>query len=161
MVAWNPLIIISFFFKRPQNFSQMLHALSHEVGHNMGAKHDEKTKHCNTTSNYLMSQRLHHISTLDILPPNYSSKDLFNPEYFNSGLFIPFTVGPDGSPSDFWTICFSTLSHELLNHDVFYHELFDLELFNHELFNPRFSPPDSSTPDFLPWTFQLWSVHEL
>ena len=72
----------------------MLHALSHEVGHNMGAKHDEKTKHCNTTSNYLMSQRLHYISTLDISTPDYSFKDLFNPEHFNPGLFIPILLDP-------------------------------------------------------------------
>ena len=62
------------FFKRTQNISEMLRALSHEVGHNMGAKHDEKTKHCNTTSNYLMSQRLHYISTLAISTPDSSSE---------------------------------------------------------------------------------------
>ena len=89
MVAWNPLIITSQFFQRTQNISEMLHALSHEVGHNMGAKHDEDTKHCKNHSNYLMSQRLHHISTLD-----YLSKDLFNPEHFNSGLFIPILLDP-------------------------------------------------------------------
>ena len=85
MVAWNPLIMIHItFFKRTQNISEMLHALSHEVGHNMGAKHDEDTKHCKNKSNYLMSQRLHYISN-----PDSSSEDLFNPELFNSGLFIP------------------------------------------------------------------------
>ena len=99
MVAWNPLIIISFFFKRTQNFSQMLHALSHEVGHNMGAKHDEKTKHCNTTSNYLMSQRLHYISILDISTP----EDIFNPERFNSRLFISTLLDLTVHPQTFET----------------------------------------------------------
>ena len=47
--------MISSFFQRTQNFSEMLHAFSHEVGHNMGAKHDENTKKCQKDSNFLMS----------------------------------------------------------------------------------------------------------
>ena len=98
MVVWNPLIIISLFFKRTQNISEMLRALSHEVGHNMGAKHDEDTKHCKNNSNYLMSQRLHYISTPDVSTPDSSSKDFFNPELFNSGLFITRLLSPTVHP---------------------------------------------------------------
>ena len=97
----NMYVIISLFFKRTKNISEMLHALSHEVGHNMGAKHDEATTHCKSNSNYIMSLRLHYFSTLDISTPDYSSENLFNPEHFNSGLFIPILLDPTVHPQTF------------------------------------------------------------